>query len=199
MADAGLSAAWPFTGADLWPALETSITRIICDTYLRSNGLHIGDRLSMAWGVEGRAPLVDYRLAEVVVGLRKAKSDFPLGHKAWLKQALADLVPPFVFARRKRGFTPPWRAWTVALMQRYGESMKDGVLVERGILRRTAVEKFPAAFDWLGRALPLAFPTLVLEQWARGMVDLERSAKQSRESRRGEPELGSRHHAAVYD
>lgn len=197
LSGARLSPAWPFTGSELWPDLEVSITRVLCDTYLRANGLHMGDRLSMAWSVEGRVPLVDYRLAEVTVGLRKAKSDLPLGSKAWLKQALSDLVPPFVFERRKRGFTPPWRQWTVALMDRYSDDMRAGVLVDRGIVLPAAAEGFRAGFDWMGRALPLAFPTLVLEQWARGMLDLERDAKQARSRDRGEPELGRRHSVSL--
>jgi hypothetical protein len=53
-------------------------------------------------------------------------------------------------------------------------------------------KEFRSAFDWMGRALPLAFPTLELEQWARGMVELSRES-QSRPSRRGEPDLGGRH------
>jgi len=193
MAEATLSPAWPFTGTKLWSELETSITRLVCDTYLRSNGLHMCDRLSMACSVECRVPLVDYRLVEVVIGLRKAKSDLPLGHKGWLKQALADLVPPFVFQRRKRGFTPPWRRWTRALMDRYGIEMGHGVLVDRGLILREAADRFRGGFDWLGRPMPLAFPTLVLEQWARGMLDLERTAKDAQTRRHGEPDLrGSR-------
>jgi asparagine synthase (glutamine-hydrolysing) len=136
---------------------------------------------------------VDYRLAEIVIGLRKATSDLPLGHKGWLKAALQDLVPPFVFQRPKRGFTPPWRQWTRALMAQYGADMLDGTLVDRGIIRRRAAERFRAGFDGLGRPMPLAFPSLVLEQWARGMILLERSANDSRTRRHGEPNLsGSR-------
>jgi asparagine synthase (glutamine-hydrolysing) len=197
LAGAHLSPTWPFTGRDLWPALETSITKLMCETFLRANGLVMGDRLSMSWSVEARVPFVDYRLAEVVVGLRKAQSDLPLGHKAWLKQALSDLVPPFVFQRRKRGFTPPWRQWTKALMERYADDLRSGVLVERGILRPRAAAHFRTAFDGMGRALPLAFPSLVLEEWARGMLALERSARQVATTRRGEPELRERHGATA--
>lgn len=193
MAETTLSPAWPFTGPELWPALEISITRLICETFLRSNGLVLGDRLSMASSVECRVPLVDYRLIEVVIGLRKVKSDLPLGHKAWLKQALADIVPPFVFRRPKRGFTPPWRQWTRALMDRYADDMARGILVDRGFVQSRAAERFRGGFDPLGRPMPKAFPTLVLEQWARGMVALERAAKQAQADRRGEPDLcGSR-------
>lgn len=181
-----------FTGAKWWADIEMSMTQLVCDTYLQSNGLVLSDRLSMANSVEARTPLVDYRLAELIIGLRKTRSDLSLGHKARLKGALSDLVPPFVFKRRKRGFTPPWRKWTRALMGRYGEDMATGVLVDRGIIRRDAAERFAGGFDWLHRPMPLAFPTLVLEQWARGMVGLERDARDRFAHRSGEPDLSEK-------
>ena len=194
MNDAGLSPSWPFTGAEHWPSIEISITRLICDTFLRSNGLIMSDRLSMACSVETRVPLVDHRLVEVVIGLRKVTNDLPLGHKAWLKAAFRDLVPPFVFQRPKRGFTPPWRLWIRALMDRYGEDMRKGVLVERGFILCRAAERFQHGFDRLGRPMPLAFPTLVLEQWARGMVALESQGMVARAHRDGEPDLHPSRH-----
>jgi len=187
-----------FTGTDLWSSLEISITRLVCDTFLGSNGLVMGDRLGMACSVEGRVPLVDHRLVETVIGLRKVNSDLPLGYKGWLKQALTGLVPPFVFQRRKRGFTPPWRSWIPALMRRYGADLSEGVLVERGVVLRSAAQRFRGSFDWLGRPMPLAYPTLVLEQWARGMLDLERAAKETQNRRSVEPDLRSSHDPKIH-
>jgi asparagine synthase (glutamine-hydrolysing) len=161
-----------FRGERFWSDLETSMVALNCATYLRSHGLLLSDRLLMATGVEGRAPLVDYQFAQTVIGLRKGRSDFALGQKAWFKAAVADLLPAFVIQRRKRGFTPPWRTWTRALMARHGRDMADGILVERGVLDRRATDRFRAGFDRLGRPMPLAQTTLDLELWARGMAAL---------------------------
>jgi asparagine synthase (glutamine-hydrolysing) len=182
--EATASPAALFRGTNLWSDLETSMTVLNCATYLRSNGLLLCDRMPMAASVECRAPLVDYRLAETVVGLRKVHSDFPLGHKGWLKAAVSDLVPPFVLQRRKRGFSPPWRSWTRALMGKYAGDMADGILVERGVIERRAAERFRSGFDRVGRQMPLAQATLDLEFWARGLAGLEANSRTSSGERR---------------
>ena len=120
---------------------DVSVTRLICDTYLLCKPRTAqGDRLSMATSVEARLPLVDYRLVETVIGLRKAQPDHRLPPKHWLVSAVRDLVPQFVFERRKRGFRPPVREWAKALGNRYGSELSDGILVERRVLRRDAAE-----------------------------------------------------------
>ncbi len=58
-----------------------ALTRLVCDTYLRANGVAQGDRLAMASSVELRLPLLDRRLVETVVGLCKARSDVRLPPK----------------------------------------------------------------------------------------------------------------------
>jgi asparagine synthase (glutamine-hydrolysing) len=179
-----------FTGNQYWDSVPVALTERLCSTYLRSNGLNQTDRLSMACSVEARVPLVDYRLAEVVVGLRRHHDDLKLGHKAWLKSVFRGTVPSFVMDRRKRGFTPPWRTWTHALMHAYGTDMRCGVLVSEGLLQEGAVAQLARGFDPLRRPLPLAMESLVLEQWARGMRSLADGVRRSDDS---EPDLaGSR-------
>ena len=183
----GMDPASPFTGPAFWSDLPNSMVELLCSTYLRCNGLGQTDRLSMACSVEGRVPFVDYRLAELVVGLRKSGSDRQLGHKAWLKAAFRGLVPESVFERPKRGFSPPWRRWSVALMRAYGPDLEGGELVSSGILCPAAAAWLRSPFDRLGRPRPMAFSSLVLEQWARGMRMLSLA---SSAGRNGEPDLG---------
>jgi asparagine synthase (glutamine-hydrolysing) len=179
MKDCQTSAAAPFTGAMFWDNLDVSLTERLCATYLRCNGLAQTDRLSMACSVESRVPLVDYRIAEVVIGLRKVRSDREFGHKHLLRQALRDVVPEQVLQRRKRGFTPPWRTWIARLMQRYGDDMARGQVCGRGIVTAAAAEQLRSGFDGLGRIKPFALETLVLEQWAQGMASLASNASRS--------------------
>ena len=133
----------------------------------------------MSRSVESRVPFVDARLAEVVVGLRKANPDHNLPRKTWLKQALAGVVPEEVMRRRKRGFTPPWRAWTRKLMSAYGDQLAGGLLVEEGVLERGAATLMRRGVDRLGRPIPLAFPALVLEQWYQGIRAIPRPTRHS--------------------
>jgi len=150
-----------------WPPLETLLTRLICQTYLLENGIAQGDRLSMASSVELRLPLVDYRLVETVVGLRRSRSDVALAPKTWFKEAIRDIVPDWVIRRPKRGFQPPVRAWHSALFTEYGRLLEDGTLVQSGILKpEAAIQLARGPFAW-DAIVPLSFKALVLEIWCR--------------------------------
>lgn len=155
-----------------WPNVDVTMTRLICDTYLRENGIAQGDRLSMASSVELRLPLVDHRLVETVVGLRKAQSDLHLPPKAWLKAAVADLLPAWVLDRPKRGFAPPVKEWHKALFCAYGESLSDGYLVQTGVLKPEAGRDLAQGPFPRGAITPISFKALVLEQWCRRMSSL---------------------------
>ena len=146
------------------------VTRLIFDTYLRENGITQGDRLSMASSIELRLPLLDYRLVETVIGLRKHRSDLREPPKAWFKSALRDLLPPEVLDRPKRGFTPPVGEWHRSLFAAHGALLRDGCLVQAEILSpagAAALAEGPFPRDVVS---PLSFKALVLELWGRGMA-----------------------------
>jgi asparagine synthase (glutamine-hydrolysing) len=155
-----------------WAHTEVSLTRLICETYLLENGITQGDRLSMAASVELRLPLIDYKLVETVIGLRKAQSDMALPPKAWLKDALQGLIPPEIMERPKRGFTPPVQEWHRTLFESYGKHLVDGYLVRDGILtaeggRRMSEGQYPRT-----AIAPMSFKSLVLEIWCREVLDV---------------------------
>jgi asparagine synthase (glutamine-hydrolysing) len=163
-----------FTFEQPWPDVETTITRLVCDTYLRGNGIAQGDRLSMASGVEMRLPLVDHKLVESVIGLRKhqslrKQSDLRLPPKAWLRAVARDLLPGFVLNRPKRGFEPPTRRWHEALFAAHGRSLIDGALVAEGVLNAASAAAFASGPFPAEATSPLSFKALVLEQWCRRM------------------------------
>lgn len=176
-----VSPASIFTGDQYWDSIPISMTERLCSSYLRANGLNQTDRLSMACSVEARVPLVDYRLAEVVIGLRKRHDDLKLGHKAWLKAVFRESVPEFVMQRRKRGFTPPWRSWTRALLATYGDDLRAGYLVSAGVVRAESVAGLLRGFDSMGRPMPFSMEALALEQWARGMQSAASGIRRNRD------------------
>jgi asparagine synthase (glutamine-hydrolysing) len=154
---------------------DLAITDLLLRTYLLGNGIDQCDRLSMAASVEGRLPLVDYRLVEIAIGLRKGIEDWRLPRKQWLLDSARSMVPGHVFRRKKRGFTPPWQRWYPAIFARYGTRLCDGVLQEAGILR--PMRDRPAPFDALGRPSEFLLSAIMLEEWARGMRGLAASAR----------------------
>jgi asparagine synthase (glutamine-hydrolysing) len=147
--------------------LSVQITRLISETYLLENGIAQGDRLTMASSVELRLPLVDHLLVETTIGFRRTHEDYRLGPKAWLRRAVAGLLPDNVQGRQKRPFSPPLIHWHAALMSAYRWMLPGGALVELGVLRaevakKLSVEPFPEH-----GGSPLSFKALVLEAWCR--------------------------------
>lgn len=166
-----------------WPRVDVALTRLVCDTYLRANGVAQGDRLAMASSVELRLPLLDRRLVETVVGLRKAKTDMRLPPKAWLRSAVEGLLPEWVLNRPKRGFAPPVGEWHRALFDAHGGSLRGGYLVESGVLKPEAADMLACGPFPSGLTSPLSFKALVLELWSRRM-SAEAHALVSREPSR---------------
>lgn len=75
-------------------------------------------------------------------------------------------------------------------MRAYGSDLEGGELVSAGVLSSRAVPELRSTFDALGRPTSLAFESLVLEQWARGVRSLSMAAQSKWQ---GEPDLsGSR-------
>jgi len=170
-----------FTREMPWPSLDVLMTQLICQTYLEENGIAQGDRLSMASSVELRLPLVDYRLVETVIGLRKACPDHALPPKAWFREAVTDLVPDWVMNRPKRGFTPPLEEWHHALFAAHGARLDGGFLVSTGILRPSsgrALAKGPYPPE---AGAPISFKALTLELWCRQMDAASRQATMDRQ------------------
>ena len=147
--------------------VDVTLTRLICDTYLRENGVTQGDRLSMASSIELRLPLLDHRLVETVIGLRKSQTDVQQPAKTWFRAALKGLLPDWVTQRRKRGFSPPVVEWHQALFAAYGSNLADGFLLQNGVLSERAAQELARGAFPTAAITPLSFKALVLEQWCR--------------------------------
>lgn len=157
-----------------WSSVDVRIARLIYETYLLGNGIAQGDRLSMASSVELRLPLVDYRLVEVVTGLRKVRTDSRLAPKTWFRSAIRGVLPDWVLNRPKRGFAPPVREWHEALFATFGSNLTRGYLVQAGVLAPEAAKNLAAGPFPSGSVVPLSFKALVLEEWSRRMSAISR-------------------------
>jgi asparagine synthase (glutamine-hydrolysing) len=158
-----------FTTPLPWKNIDIMMTKLITQTYLLENGIAQGDRLSMASSVELRLPLVDYKLVETVIGLRKNYPDYTLQPKAWFKAALKGIVPEWVMKRPKRGFAPPVREWHDAVFQSYGNMLDEGYLVESKVLKPETAKQLSKGPYPSNTITPLSFKALVLELWCRKM------------------------------
>ncbi len=153
----------PFVGNDAaWSDITDHLCQTLFDTWLVSNCLALGDRTSMASSLEVRLPLLDYKLAETVIGLQKQYPNEFRDKKAWLKKAIQDILPKEMLNRPKRGFEPPYTKWIQALLDRYGNSILTGFLVQSGFLNHNYVTKL---FKQPQQSYDLVYRVLVLEIW----------------------------------
>jgi len=166
---AGASPADLFTLPLPWPRVDVTLTRLVSDTYLRANGVAQGDRLAMASSVEMRLPLLDRRLVETVIGLRKGGTDVRLPAKTWLREAMKGVLPGWVLDRPKRGFAPPVAEWHAALFAAHGDALRGGHLVRSGVLSPESAARLARGPAEPGVTSPVSFKALVLEHWCRGM------------------------------
>ncbi|MBD2260785.1 asparagine synthase (glutamine-hydrolyzing) [Pseudanabaena sp. FACHB-2040] len=156
--------------------IPNQISQTLFQTWLVSNCLSLGDRVSMACSIETRLPLLDKELAELVIGLRKNQPDHCLPAKAWLKSALKGILPNEVLDRPKRGFQPPVQEWMHAVVRENLETLTTGHLVELNILSKSFVQALRDEFSNKGRHTFMLYKAVVLEIWYRQIVLSSQSA-----------------------
>lgn len=81
-------------------------------TWLVDESLVRSDKLTMAWGLEERVPLLDKNLAALAFRIpSKYKINSRHQGKKIFRDAFAGLVPDFVLEQKKRGFFSPAAKW----------------------------------------------------------------------------------------
>jgi len=141
-------------------------------TYLPDDIFAKVDIASMTFGLEARAPFVDHAVMELGAALpgrlklRRGKG------KYILKQAFADLVPPAIRGRRKKGFASPTRGWFAGPLRSFArELLLSPEARRRDLFDISAVERLlarHAAGEDHGERI---WNLVVLEQWHRELVD----------------------------
>lgn len=112
----GSSSAGVRAYEQIWKASEGArpLSRLLdinLRTYLLDDLLPKADRMSMAHGLEVRSPFLDRDLVEFALRLPPRLHLRALSRKRVLRAAMADLLPPAVLRRRKRGFAVPVDRW----------------------------------------------------------------------------------------
>jgi asparagine synthase (glutamine-hydrolysing) len=142
--------------------LAVDILSQLRNVWLVSNCLVLGDRLSMAHGVELRLPLVDSTLYSTVYELTNQYPNVhQLGYKHWLIDATKDIIPKEILERKKQGFNPPTREWMATVIQKNAELLLNGKLVSYDILSKRYVSDALAS----GAQNEFLYTALVLEVW----------------------------------
>jgi len=112
-------------------------------TWLADDILVKVDRMTMAHGLETRAPLLDHRLVELAASLPADWKLKGFDKKHVFKRLLARRLPAAILARPKAGFNAPVARWLTAELRPLAESVLAG----------------PALAEWLD-------PAVVARLWA---------------------------------
>lgn len=147
---------------------EISSCTLLYDLWMVGNCLPLGDRTSMAHSVEMRLPLLDYKLIDETLALRKTvPGDYLLGYKKWLIEATKDILPREIVERKKRGFTPPTTEWIEELVEKNKEKILGGYLISKNIVNKkyvlSALNDVRANKDFL-------YKYIVLEEWISSYI-----------------------------
>ncbi|MCB1895496.1 MAG: asparagine synthase (glutamine-hydrolyzing) [Zoogloeaceae bacterium] len=107
--------------------------------YLPQDILVKVDRASMAHSLETRAPFLDSRLITLAFSLPRHWHRRGLAGKRMLRSAFGELLPPWIWQRRKQGFGVPVHAWFRGplgdRLQDLAESDPDGPVDARALVR----------------------------------------------------------------
>ncbi|MEP6703493.1 MAG: asparagine synthase (glutamine-hydrolyzing) [Acidobacteriota bacterium] len=110
-------------------------------TYLPSDILTKVDRMTMANSLEARAPLLDHKLIEFVMGVPSNLKIKGIETKYILKKAMEGIVPQEILYREKQGFGVPIREWINAqLRERIHSDLNDSRTLERGYFEKSYIQ-----------------------------------------------------------
>ncbi len=124
------------------PAGLDSASYVDIKTYLPGNQLEYVDKMTMAHGLEARAPFCDYRFVEFAASLPVSARRRHITQGKWVLRRLAErLLPQELLRRGKIGFDAPVGHWFKGpLRPLYSRLVKSGALTCGGLLSNEAIE-----------------------------------------------------------
>ncbi len=155
-------------------------------SYLADDLMVKTDRMTMAHGLEARAPFLDTGLLALAAALPVSFKRPPGGLGKQVLRRIAGRILPAPLSQRvregrKRGFTPPLSAWLLSSARQVDDVLRHPTLVEAGVLDGQAFaaaagggHKGPGnASDGMDRR----FLLLLLELWHRVVVLEQRDVR----------------------
>jgi asparagine synthase (glutamine-hydrolysing) len=140
-------------------------------TYLPDNMLVRSDKVLMSASLEGRMPLLDYRIVERVTASSAADRASLRQPKALLRKAIADLVPQEIASAPKRGFPLPVARFILSDPNRPLQNLiLSERALDRGLFRVDQLKNVVSGDAGTSHELKL-FTLASLELWLRTNVD----------------------------
>ena len=150
-------------------AMINRILRFDLRNHLQSL-LQVEDRTSMAWGLESRVPLLDYRLVELMASIPPVIKFRNGLLKHLFRKAVRNLVPPEIHGRTdKMGFPVPFADWARGELRGFvGDILLSKTARQRGLFDPKALEASLTGASPFSRG---TWGALCLELWFRTFID----------------------------
>ncbi|PRY48310.1 asparagine synthase (glutamine-hydrolysing) [Arcticibacter pallidicorallinus] len=138
-------------------------------TYLNEDINTKVDRASMAFSLESRSPLMDYRVMEFSRNLPTRYKYYRGSQKRILKDILFEYVPAQFFNRPKAGFTMPFKEWFRDELKEYVlDNLSEKELQSiPGINVKRTLEIIKEHMTGKWNRYPQIWKLLVLQQWLK--------------------------------
>src|SRR6266508_1104801 len=168
--------------ADIVEQMQSLDTRL----YLAEDILTKVDRASMAVSLEVRAPFLDPRVAEFAASLPANYKLKGQKTKHILKRAVANLLPPFVTRRGKKGFGVPVAEWLKGKLRPLARDLLSPERVRRaGVFNSDYVTKLLDEHErGAANHRKLLWTLLMFELWHESFVETPRRIETSVSSKR---------------
>lgn len=127
---------------------------LMIDTRLGLEGdmLVKADRMSMATSLEGRVPLLDHPLVEMVAAIPSRFKMKGMKTKVLLRAAMADVLPKDTTQGPKQGFNVPIPSWlTGPLREMVHDTLSPSRIAATGIFRPEPIQELIRAHESLER------------------------------------------------
>ena len=134
--------------------------------------LQVEDRVSMAVSLESRAPLLDYRIAELAASMPPAIKYAGGRSKSILKESMASILPEKIVSREdKMGFPVPLNEWLSGPLKDFvGDTLFSKRCRERGVFDSEKMAALSRSESQYGREV---WGALCLELWFQNFFDME--------------------------
>jgi asparagine synthase (glutamine-hydrolysing) len=150
-------------------------------TYLPGDPLLLGDRLTMAHGLEARVPFLDIKFMELAARIPAGKKIGTTQTKTILREACRGRIPLELLKRPKQGFGTPIDLWLRRDSAKLvNQLLSPDAVRQRGIFNPQAVQSFVAKLGGRGQDVSQHVWALVIfELWARTFLDQDYSQRKN--------------------
>ncbi len=131
------------------------------------------DKASMAWAIETRAPILDYRFVELANSIPSKYKIKGFNGKVIFKEAMKEFLPQQILHKKKHGFAVPTNAWFRDKLKNYlFEVIFDLKTKSRGYFNYDYIEKIYKLYQTKSRFLDSQLWLLLnFELWCRRFLD----------------------------